>query len=226
VTYTVGHEPALATGANTFAPAFLAASATVEFSTPAVTLGGIPRTREADFVVSITRPASPAAKLFGGFITLTPNDGGPALRVPYGGYNGDYQEIVALTPTPAGLPWLAKLVLPSLINQPNGAVFTLVGDDLPFILLHLDHHVRELEFRSRRGLPWAQQHRDLRFRVRMGRNDDQTSGWKSQIGAERHLSNRAVDIEGRRKSEESRAHRAVDVAAHHHREALMVDTCA
>ena len=31
------------------------------------------------------------------------------LRVPYLGYNGDYQTIKALTPTPFGFPWLAKL---------------------------------------------------------------------------------------------------------------------
>jgi subtilisin family serine protease len=145
VTFTLGHVPALATGANTFAPAFLAAFATVEFSSPSITLGGLPRSRAADVVVSITRPASASAKLFGGYITLTPDDGGPVLRVPYSGYNGDYQEIVALTPTPAGFPWLAKLVLPNLVNQPNGAVFTLVGDDLPFVILHLDHQVRELK---------------------------------------------------------------------------------
>ena len=43
------------------------------------------------------------------------------LRVPYTGYNGDYQAIVALTPTPAGFPWLAKIVGPNLVNQPGGA---------------------------------------------------------------------------------------------------------
>ena len=65
--------------------------------------------------------------------------------MPYGGYNGDYQAIVALTPTPAGFPWLAKVVGPNLVNQPGGATFTLVGDDVPFILLHLDHQVRTLK---------------------------------------------------------------------------------
>ena len=63
------------------------------------------------------------------------------LRVPYAGYNGDYQAIVALTPTPNGFPWLAKVVGTGLVNQPGGAAFTLVGDDIPFILFHLDHQV-------------------------------------------------------------------------------------
>lgn len=40
VTYTIGHEVALATGANTFAPSFLAAFATATFSEPIITIGG------------------------------------------------------------------------------------------------------------------------------------------------------------------------------------------
>jgi minor extracellular serine protease Vpr len=145
VTFTLGHEPALATGANTFSPTFFAGFATVEFSSPSVSIGDRRGSRDAWIVVSITRPTIPVAKLFGGYITLTPDDGGPVLRVPYAGYNGDYQEIQALTPTAAGFPWLAKLIPPSLVNQPNGAVFTLEGTDLPFIILHLDHQVRELK---------------------------------------------------------------------------------
>ncbi len=66
------------------------------------------------------------------------------LRVPYTGYNGDYQAIVALTPTPNGFPWLAQIVGPNFVNRPAGATYTLVGDDIPFILLHLDHQVRRL----------------------------------------------------------------------------------
>jgi len=75
---------------------------------------------------------------------LTPDDGGTVLRVPYTGYNGDYQAIVALTPTPAGFPWLAQIVGGFLVNRPAGATYTLVGDDIPFVLVHLDHQVRTL----------------------------------------------------------------------------------
>jgi minor extracellular serine protease Vpr len=50
-----------------------------------------------------------------------------------------------LTPTPAGFPWLAKLAGGFLVNQPGGAAFTLVGDDVPFILAHLDHQVTNLK---------------------------------------------------------------------------------
>jgi len=148
VTYTLGHEPALATGASTFTPAFFASFATVEFGAPTVTLGGHDRPFQGDdarVAVTITPPADAVSRLFGGYITLTPDDGGPVLRVPYTGYNGDYQAIPALTSTPFGLPWLASVVGPNLVNQPNGATYTMVGDDVPYILLHLDHQVRELK---------------------------------------------------------------------------------
>ena len=146
VTYTLGHVPALATGANTFTPSFLAAFATVTFSSPTVALGGHGEFKHDDeVVVSITRPPTASSKLFGGYITLTPDDGGPVLRVPYAGYNGDYQEIKVLTATPAGFPWLAKLVNNSLINQPNGAVYTMSDDDIPYFIIHFDHQSRKLE---------------------------------------------------------------------------------
>ena len=143
VTYTVSHQPALATGANTFVPTFLNSFATVAFSSPTVSIGG-EGADSARLLVTFTPPANAAARLFGGYIVLTPDDGGPALRVPYAGYNGDYQAIPTLVPTPAGLPWLARLTGNQLVNQPNGATFTLVDPDLPFIVFHLDHPVRVL----------------------------------------------------------------------------------
>jgi minor extracellular serine protease Vpr len=145
VTYTLGHEPALATGANTFTPTFLNSFATTTFSAPTVAVGGHGRPDDdASVDVTFARPVSAAARLFGGYITLTPDDGGIVLRVPYSGYNGDYQAIVALTPTAAGLPQLAQLVGTSFMFRPAGATYTLVGDDLPFVILHLDHQVRTL----------------------------------------------------------------------------------
>jgi minor extracellular serine protease Vpr len=96
VTYTLGHEPALATGANTFTPAFFAAFATVTFGAPTVSLG-CERGRHGDhdddaaIRVTITPPlVDSGARVFGGYITFTPDDGGQVLRVPYTGYNGDY----------------------------------------------------------------------------------------------------------------------------------------
>jgi minor extracellular serine protease Vpr len=148
VTYTVGHQPALSTGANTFTPSFLPSFATVQFDNAAVILGKRGHDDEATIVVTITPPANGAARLFGGYITLTPDDGGPVLRVPYAGYNGDYQAIQVLTPTPFRFPWLAKQVGTSLVNQPQGASFTLQGTDVPIILFHLDHEARELRLEA------------------------------------------------------------------------------
>jgi subtilisin family serine protease len=147
VTYTLGHQPATATGADTFSISLFASYATVAFSQPTVTLGGHRHSHDDVRVgVTITPPGSSSpAKLFGGYITLTPSDGGPVLRVPYAGYNGDYQAIQALTPTPNNFPWLAKVVGTNLVNQPAGATFTMQGDDVPFILFHLNHQVTEFK---------------------------------------------------------------------------------
>jgi minor extracellular serine protease Vpr len=147
VTYTLGHVPALSTGANTFVPAVFDGFATVTFNTPTITIGGRHGHHDdaAEIVATIAPPTDTSTRLFGGYITLTPHDGGTVLRVPYVGYRGDYQAIVALTPTPQNFPWLAKLQGGGLVNQPNGATFTLMGDDVPFILLHLDHQVSTLK---------------------------------------------------------------------------------
>jgi len=147
VTYTLGHEPALSTGPSTFTPSFRTGFATVTFNKASVTLSGDRHEDDdnANVFVTIAPPADdPTTRLFGGYITFTPSDGGAVLRVPYAGYNGDYQAITALTPTPAGFPWLAKVDGSNLVNQPEGASFTLEGDDIPFILFHLDHQVRKL----------------------------------------------------------------------------------
>ena len=55
-------------------------------------------------------------------------------RVPYAGFIGDYQSIQVLVPTANGFPWLAKLTGASYFNQPAGASYSMVGDDIPFFL--------------------------------------------------------------------------------------------
>jgi minor extracellular serine protease Vpr len=150
VTYTLGHESALSTGANTFVPQPLASFATVQFSSPTVTIGGRHYEHDRDGLVGVTITPPPQAddplnnpRLFGGYITFTPDDGGTVLRVPYAGYNGDYQAIQVFTL--AGFPLLAKLTPLEFVPQPAGALFTMVGDDVPFILLHLNHQVANLK---------------------------------------------------------------------------------
>jgi len=145
VVYTAGHVPAAATGASTHVPAVVAAAATVAFSQPTVTIGNAADHEEdAEIKVLIMPPANQAARLFGGYLTFTPDDGGPVLRVPYLGYNGDYEQIPALTPTRFGFPWLAKVVGTALVNQPAGASYSLANGDLPVLVFHLDHQVKRL----------------------------------------------------------------------------------
>jgi minor extracellular serine protease Vpr len=150
VTYTLSHTPAFSTGSNTFVPAFIAAAATVTFNRPTVAVGRDHRGRGGDdddgvsFVVTVTPPAqATGARLFGGYITLTPDDGTAVLRVPYMGYSGDYQAIRVLTL--AGFPLLGRLTPNGFITQPGGGTFTMLGNDVPFILLHLNHQVANLK---------------------------------------------------------------------------------
>jgi len=172
VTYDLSHTAALATGPNTFTPAFISAPSTVVFGAPSVT---VPAGGTAMVSVTITPNAGLADKsLFGGYIVFTPQGGGAIYRVPFAGFKGDYQSIASLTPTPAGFPWLAKLVGSTFFNQPAGATYTLAGGDVPYILLHLDHQVRRLRmevFESVSGKAW---HRALDEEY-VGRNSASTS---------------------------------------------------
>ncbi len=148
ITYNLAHVPALATGPNSFTLSFFNAPATVTFSAPSVTVpaGGI-----ATVDVTISPNAALADRsLYGGYIVLAPQGGGQELRVPFAGFKGDYQSIPVLVPTASGFPWLAKIVGASYTNQPGGATYTLQGNDVPFILVHLDHQSRRfvLEIRD------------------------------------------------------------------------------
>lgn len=143
VTYDLGHVAGVAAGPNTQSGAsynltgVFDAPADVSFKVASVT---VPAGGTANFNVTIdANPALPDRSLYGGYITLTPRGGGPVYRVPYAGFKGDYQTTVVLTPTANGFPWLAKSVGASFTNQPAGATYTMVGTDVPQILVHLDH---------------------------------------------------------------------------------------
>ncbi|MBX3702154.1 MAG: S8 family serine peptidase [Steroidobacteraceae bacterium] len=158
VTYDLSHQPALAVGpknATNFATIgnFLA-NAGVAFSAPSVTVPGNKGSATVD--VTITAPGAPALGQYGGYVVLTPQGGGRALRVPYGGFIGDYQALPVLTPTANGFPWLAQLVGTSFFNRPTGGTYTMVGDDIPFFLIHLDHQSERIELtvQDRTGQSW------------------------------------------------------------------------
>ena len=142
LTYKLSHAPALAIGPNTFTPNFLAGFSTVKFSEDEVQ---VPPHGAIYVRATITpNPMLPDHSIYDGYIVVT-SQTGEVIRVPYAGFKGDYQSIQVLTPTPAGYPWLARFVIGrGFFNQPAGGAFTMVGTDIPFILVHLDHQSRRL----------------------------------------------------------------------------------
>jgi minor extracellular serine protease Vpr len=147
VTFNVTHRPALATGPNTFTVGFFNGPSAVTFSSPSVTVaaGGI-----ATVTATIAPNAGlPDRSLYGGYIVLTPTAGGQELSVPFAGIKGDYQSIQVMTSGGNGFPWLAKVIGANYVNQPSGASYTLVGNDVPFLLIHLDHQSTRLQVEVR-----------------------------------------------------------------------------
>lgn len=150
VKYNLSHASALATGPNTQAGAtytltgIFDAPAGVTFSVPEIC---VPAHGSVSFEVTIDANAAlPDRSIYGGYVVLTPQEGGATYRVPFAGFKGDYQSTVVLTPTANGFPWLAQLVGPSFFNRPTGGTFTLAAGDTPFFLLHLDHLSRRVRF--------------------------------------------------------------------------------
>jgi hypothetical protein len=161
VAYALGHEAALATGANTQSGASynitgtFDAPATVAFSAPSIV---VPAGGSATVDVTITAHAGlPDRAIYGGYITLTPQGGGADYRVPFAGFKGDYQSTQVLTPAADGFPWLAQVSGGSYFNRPTGGTYTMGGGDIPYFLLHLDHQSRRIRleaFDAATGKAW------------------------------------------------------------------------
>ncbi|MGI8561740.1 MAG: S8 family serine peptidase [Luteimonas sp.] len=143
VNYTMSAVGALATGANTFTPSFFLANASVSFDTGNVIL---PPGSSATVTATITAPGTPVGGMYGGYLVFTPDDGSATLRVPFAGYIGDYQARQVLAPTANGFPWLAQLNAAGTgyQNRPGGGTYSMVGNDIPFFLIHFDHQSRRM----------------------------------------------------------------------------------
>jgi subtilisin family serine protease len=156
VTYDLSFESAVATGPTTFAPTFWLTDESVSFGSPTVT---VPARGQATFDVTITQPtaASAPAQVYGGYLVLTPQGGGQVLRVPYAGFVGDYQSIVAMNPTAANFPLVSRLTTCTIVRgldctSPDGIYDTTPGQtftmtdafNVPQLLLHFDHQVTRL----------------------------------------------------------------------------------
>ena len=151
VTYLLGHEGAIGTGPQTFPPhSFWFPDTQVAFSTSSVT---VPAGGSATVGVEIEADPDPAGiptnGLYGGYLTLTNSaDSERVFRVPYTGFKGDYQSIVAMPNAPVIGKQNAPFARADLIytTAPANEVWTLATpDEVPNVLVHLDHQVRRLE---------------------------------------------------------------------------------
>jgi minor extracellular serine protease Vpr len=167
VSYTLSHQPALATGpmatSTSFAPNAFATFATVTFVPSTVTVGA---GSSATVSATISFGATPAPlRVYGGHIVVS--GGGSVYRVPYAGITGDYQTIQVLaaggcasTPFPAifkrggetvcATPAAGPVKLDIAVTpQAAGATFNVEEwQDRPVILYHRAHQSRRLEIRA------------------------------------------------------------------------------
>jgi minor extracellular serine protease Vpr len=157
VTYDLSEVTTIGTGPSTAAGtvypfnfSYLGGANTATFSSPSVT---VPAGGSAAVNVNIQAGAWRDKSLYGGYVVLTPRDGGVTLRIPYVGFFGDYQSLPVLTAANCGLPAVFQVragsgdaCLGAGISRlgATGATFTLRGSDFPILLFHLNHQVRRL----------------------------------------------------------------------------------
>jgi subtilisin family serine protease len=156
VTYDLSGVTTIGTGPSSnpanvypFAFAYLGgATNTTTFSSSSIT---VPAGGSAAVNVNIQAAAWPDKSLYGGYVVLTPRGGGVTLRVPYVGFEGDYQSLPVLTSASCGMPAVFRVGGSDSCLGPGvsrlgaaGATFTLQGADFPILLFHLNHQVRRL----------------------------------------------------------------------------------
>lgn len=151
--YTVGHVSGVAAGPNNLGTGASYAPTGIFDAPAAVTLSRttltIPPLGSASVDVTITaNDTLPDRSLYGGYVTFTPQGAGTTMSVPYAGFKGDYQSTQVLVPTANGFPWLATLAGGTYTNQPGGASYTMADGDIPYFLMHLDHHSRRIKLEA------------------------------------------------------------------------------
>jgi putative cell wall-binding protein/subtilisin family serine protease len=169
VTYTISNDPgSIDTSAPTNDPEYWIFEATLEAPETVTVEPGETRAVPVTITAPENDPSDPenyAPQLqYGGYITLTSGD--EVLRVPYAGFEGDYQDIEVLTPGVVNgeegpFPVLGKLTecdrligvdceaggtwaIYSDTGTGDEPVFTLVDGDVPTVLAHLEHQARQL----------------------------------------------------------------------------------
>jgi subtilisin family serine protease len=171
VTYDLSYVNALSTG-GIITATFFTSDAAVAFSAPNVT---VPAKGSAYVDVTITPASSPQHGQYGGYVVFTPQGGGPSYRVPFAGFVGDYQGIQVLTSAGYEFPWLSVLYEGSYyrLTAPTDWTFTMVGDDVPYFLVHFDHQSRlfRVEIFDHTGRAWHRAYNE----EYMPRNSSSTS---------------------------------------------------
>ena len=151
-TYTLSHQAGRVI-ANTFPPHLVGqAPAGVTFTPASVELDP----GESGVVnVSFTSPGLQGL-LYGGWIRVT--DGTTTYRVPFGGFDGDYQLIQVIAPGACSFPGIFKAggtttcgaaTLNGWTRQAASATYN-VGNrpDRPIVLYHLAHQSQRIEIRA------------------------------------------------------------------------------
>jgi subtilisin family serine protease len=118
----------------------------------------VPAGGQVSFDVMFVPPTGPGLSTYGGYILFTPQDGGQEYRVPYAGFDGDYQDISVLYANPFDLPWL-------LAPGP----FTMEPGDMPEFWVNFGHQSRNVRMEVRDANTGRNWHRfvDIDY---MGRN--------------------------------------------------------
>ena len=157
ITFDLSYVNALSTG-GVIAPDFFPSDATVAFSTPSIT---VPAQGTALVNATITPASEPVNGQYGGYIVVTPRDGGAVSRVPFAGFVGDYQAIQVIVSTPNNtFPHVTSLVPDSctLLDPATGECigfgfyagngagvpYTMTGTDFPYFAMRLQHQARSL----------------------------------------------------------------------------------
>jgi minor extracellular serine protease Vpr len=165
MTYDLSHVAALSTNLNTYAPGASTAAASVTFTQGGSSVTSVNVPAGGSVTVDASIAISPVAtladrRIYGGYLTFT--GGGTTVRVPYTGFRGDYQSIMAIAPGACTFPGIFKaggettcaagppaVMLNGWTRQVAGATYNVSQrPDRPILLYHLAHQSESLEIRA------------------------------------------------------------------------------
>ncbi len=107
----------------------------------------VPAYGKKNVSVTFVPPTGPGLSTYGGYILLEPQGGGQSYRVPYAGFDGDYQALSILYANPYGLPFI--------VNEAPS--YTMVGDDIPDFWVNFGQQARKFRmevFDAEKGKAW------------------------------------------------------------------------